>query len=182
MSARDKLRAYFEMNVGRIITTQELSKIGGISEYARRIRELRDDEGMQISSHNDDPSLKPGEYILRDLKRIPKMGRDITPQLRNQILERNGYTCQLCGAGPGDADPCNPERKVRLHIDHVLPKSQGGTDEPVNLRVLCSVCNQTRANIETPSESALNILARLRRAPKSVRQEVYEALKRSFDP
>jgi len=181
VSARDRLRAFFEQNVGKVVKTEKLRQVGGISEYARRIRELRDDEGMQIRTHLDRHELKPGEYILESLERIPAIGRGISPQIRNQILERNGYTCQLCGAGPCDRDPFNPNRKVRLNIDHITPKSQGGTDDPDNLRVLCSACNLGRSNIQTPSEAARNILARIRRAPKAIRREVYEALKRSFE-
>ena len=181
MSARDKLRSFFEANVGKIVRTHKLRKVAGISEYARRIRELRDEEGMQIRSHVDRHDLKPGEYVLESLQRIPTLGRGMSPQLRNEILERNGYTCQLCGAGPGDPDPFNPSRKVRLHVDHIVPRSQGGTNDKDNLRVLCSACNQGRSNIQTPSETARNILARIRRASRTVQKEVYESLKRTFD-
>lgn len=180
MSARDRIRSYFEANVGKILTTHQLREIGGISEYARRIRELRDQEGMQIKSHVDRHDLKPGEYILETLTRLPALERGMPPQLRIRILERNGYTCQLCGAGPGDPDPFNPNRRIRLHIDHVIPLSHGGSDDELNLRVLCSACNQGRANIQTPSEDARNILARIRRTPRSVQREVYEVLKRTF--
>lgn len=180
-SARDKLRKFFEANVGRMVHTRELREVAGISEYARRIRELRDEEGMQIRSHIDRHDLKPGQYVLETLERTPRIERGISPQLRNEILERNGYTCQLCGAGPRDRDPFNPKRKVRLHIDHIVPKSQGGADEKENLRVLCSACNQARGNIRTPSETTLNILARIRRSPRRVQKEIYEALKRTFE-
>ncbi|MFQ5674026.1 MAG: HNH endonuclease [Nitrospinales bacterium] len=135
---------------------------------------------MLIKSHIDRHDLKQGEYILESLERFPVVGRGISPQLRNEILERNGFTCQLCGNGPGDPDPFNPNRKVRLHVDHIVPKSQGGADDKDNLRVLCSACNQGRANIQTPSESARNLLARIRRVSKIVQREVYDALKRRF--
>ncbi len=181
MSARDKLRGFFEANVGRIIDTHQLREVAGVSEYARRIRELRDQEGMQILTHKDRHDLKPGQYILTSMDRAPKLSSAISPQLRANILERNGYTCQQCGAGPGDRDPYNPKRKTRLHIDHILPLSQGGSDSPENLRVLCSSCNQVRSNIQAPSESALNMLARIRKAPKSVQKEVYAALKKTFE-
>lgn len=180
MSARDRLRAFFEANVGVVLSTQRLAEVADISEYARRIRELRDEEGMQIKTHTDRAYLRPDEYILEGLERTPVLGQGISPQLRTDILERNGYTCQLCGAGAGDPDPYNRNRKVRLHVDHIVPKSQGGTDEQKNLRVLCSACNQGRSNIQTPSESALNILARIRKAPQAVRREIYEALRSTF--
>lgn len=47
-SARDRLRQYFVMNVGQELPGEELSEIAGISEWARRIRELRS-EGLAIS-------------------------------------------------------------------------------------------------------------------------------------
>ena len=50
-SARDKIRVFFKRNVGKIVTTKRLARVAGISEYARRIRELRDEEGYQIMSH-----------------------------------------------------------------------------------------------------------------------------------
>lgn len=181
MSARDKLRAFFEANVGKVVTTHELREVARISEYARRIRELRDQEGMQIHSHNDRHYLKPGEYILETLERTPTIAGSISLQLRKEILERNGFTCQECGAGPGDRDPYNANRKIRLHVDHILPASQGGTDDRDNLRVLCSTCNQVKSNIQAPSESALNLLARIRKSSRAVQKEVLEALKRSFE-
>src|SRR3989338_243602 len=173
MSARDIIRSFLEANVGKVVTTQQIRKIAKISEYARRIRELRDLEGMQIRSHVDRHDLKPGEYVLEYLKRVPVIEHGISIRLRNDILERNGYTCQLCGNGPNDPDPFNLGRKVRLHIDHVVPASQGGSDTKDNLRVLCSICNHTRANIQTPTESARNILARIRRTPRVAQKEIY---------
>ena len=179
-SARDRIRSFLEANVGKVVTTSQVHDVARISEYARRLRELRDDEGMQIHSHIDDANLKPGEYMLVDMKRVPRIADGISPKKRLRILERNGYTCQMCGAGPGDPDPFNPQRKTRLHIDHITPRAQGGTDDEDNLRVLCSACNHPRANVQAPSEDARNLLARIRRAPRGVRREVFEALRRSL--
>jgi hypothetical protein len=181
MGARNRIRTFFEAHLGIVLTTQQIRDVAGISEYARRIRELRDDEGMQIKTHIDRADLKPGEYILESMERKAVIGREISPQLRNEILERNGFTCQQCGAGPGDPDPFNPSRKVRLHIDHIIPVTQGGTNDKNNLRVMCSACNQAKSNIQIPSESALNILARIRRLPKTVQREIYDKLKVKFD-
>jgi len=181
MGAKDRIRDYFMANVGQILTTKQIRKVAGISEYARRIRELRDEEGFQIRTHIDRADLKPGQYILEALEQKPVVSRTISPQLRNVILERNGFTCQLCGAGPGDTDPFNPNRKVRLHIDHIIPISQGGSNNEDNLRVLCSACNQGRANVQPPSETALNIIAKIRKLPKSQQKEIYDVLKRKFE-
>lgn len=50
---------FFIANVGKVITIQRIRRVGGISEYARRIRELRDEEGYQIKSHVDRADLSP---------------------------------------------------------------------------------------------------------------------------
>ncbi|MDQ1557038.1 MAG: hypothetical protein QOD32_98, partial [Pyrinomonadaceae bacterium] len=129
ISGRNNIRAFFERNIGRVVTTHEISEIAGIKDYPRRIRELREKEGMQIKSHNDDPKLKPGEYLLETTIRLPVFEHGISARTRTEVLARNGFTCQWCGRGPGDVDPTNPNRKVRMHIDHIDPE---GGNEKVN--------------------------------------------------
>jgi 5-methylcytosine-specific restriction endonuclease McrA len=179
--ARTKLRAFFEANVGRIVTTKELSAAAGIHDYQRRIRELRDEEGMQILSHNDRDDLKPNQYLLETLERRPVIARDISDKLRRKILERNGYTCQICGAGAGEDSGCEPGKKCRLQIDHTIPISQGGTDEEHNLRAVCVWYNKDKANLKVPtSRDAISAMGLVRRQPRNVQQEIYEFLRKKF--
>ena len=67
--ARERLRLYFVHNVGVVLDATELEVVSGISEYARRIRELRVEDGYSIltgnsSSPDSDLELKPDQYIL----------------------------------------------------------------------------------------------------------------------
>lgn len=55
------------------------------------------------------------------------------PGLRFTVLTRDNYTCRYCGAQAPD---------VKLHVDHVVPKSRGGLDEMANLVTACQRCNQ----------------------------------------
>lgn len=57
----------------------------------------------------------------------------MTKALREQIMKRDNYTCQICGKYMPD--------RVGLQIDHIIPVSAGGKSVPSNLQVLCSRCN-----------------------------------------
>lgn len=134
--ARTKLREHFLSNIGKVMDSNELREVaGGITEWARRVRELRTEEGYQILTHNDRSSLKPGQYVLTDPKPSPAFERSISKELRSYVLDRNGYTCQQCGAVAGELHPYDPSRKTRLHIGHIIDLSMGGTNDAANLRV-----------------------------------------------
>src|SRR5277367_3338732 len=134
MSARDSIRAFLLANLGRTIQGTELREVGGISEWARHVRELRDHEGYRILTHRDRADLKPGQYILMTARQLPRMDRSISKELRARVLQRNGFTCQFRGAAAGDPDPFHPERKIRLTIGHIVDFSKGGKAELSNLR------------------------------------------------
>lgn len=163
--ARAKLREHFISRVGIVMSSDELRTVaGGISEWARRVRELRTEEGYQILTHNDRSDLKPGEYLLLDPKPIPAFSRAISKEVRAFVLDRNGFTCQQCGAVAGEPHPYDTSRKTRLHIGHIVDKSMGGTDDPSNLRALCSVCNEGAKNLTLDRPSAAKLLIQVRRA------------------
>ncbi len=138
--AKAKLRQHFLANIGRVMDSDELRAVAeNQSEWARRVRELRTEEGYLILTHNDRSELKPGQYLLENPKPAPAFERAISKETRAYVLDRNGPTCQMCGAVAGETHPYDVTRKTRLHLGHVLDKSMGGTDEASNLRALCSV-------------------------------------------
>lgn len=71
----------------------------------------------------------------------PNRRREKIPKaVREKIIERDGLVCQLCG---GDVDPDD------LHLDHVHPRSLGGSNHETNLQVAHSVCNMRKgASVE----------------------------------
>jgi HNH endonuclease len=179
--ARAKLREHFLNNIGKIMDSDELREIaGGITEWARRVRELRSEEGYQIQTHNDRSDLKPGQYILEDPKPIPAFERAISKETRAFVLDRNGFTCQMCGAVAGELHPYDLTRRTRLHIGHIVDKSQGGTDDPPNLRAICSVCNEGASNLTLERPSSLKLLAQVRRAKGDDQVELLRWLVRKF--
>ena len=77
------------------------------------------------------------------LKRVEKQSREserrklerakMTFSLRYEVLRRDGFRCQICGASQADG--------AKLHVDHIIPVSKGGKTELNNLRTLCDMCN-----------------------------------------
>jgi len=178
--SRAKLREYFLNNVGIVLNSEQLREVAGTSEWGRRVRELRNEEGLNIVTHNDRSDLKPGEYILLDLKTIPAFERGISKEVRAFVLDRNGFTCQMCGAAAGEPHPYDSSRKTRLHIGHIIDKSMGGEDTPNNLRAICSVCNEGASNLTLNRPDAIKLLAQIRRAPGKDQLDVLKWLIKKF--
>jgi len=53
-------------------------------------------------------------------------------RLRLEILQRDQHTCYMCG-------------DVGTEIDHIFPRSKGGSDEPENLAAACRRCNNAKS-------------------------------------
>lgn len=187
MSAKDRIRKFFLTRIGEVVTSAQIRDAsgaqGGITEWARRVRELRGEEGWPILTHNDSASLKPGEYLLESAHPAEKdvaFARAISSKLRAEVLDRNGFTCQMCGLTPGDVDPTTG-RKVRLHIGHIVDKSLGGKDALSNLRALCSTCNEGAKNVTGEKPATIWLLSQIRRAGQDEQRAVYDWLRRKFD-
>lgn len=179
--ARGKLRAHFLANVGRVMDSEELRAVGdNQSEWARRVRELRTEEGYLILTHNDRSELKPGQYLLENSKPQPAFERAISKETRAFVLDRNGFTCQMCGAVAGEPHPYDTTRKTRLHLGHVIDKSMGGTDDPSNLRAICSVCNEGASNATLTRPDLQKLLIQVRRATSQDQLEVLLWLIKKF--
>ena len=56
----------------------------------------------------------------------------VSTRTRFEVLKRDGFRCRYCGL---------TAMATELHVDHVVPASKGGTDDPVNLVAACSGCN-----------------------------------------
>lgn len=62
----------------------------------------------------------------------------MTSRLRQQIKERDNYTCRQCGISTMQ------EPHLLLEIDHIVPVAAGGLTEVENLQTLCWKCNRTK--------------------------------------
>ena len=180
--SKELILKYFLANVGKVLESKKIQKAsGGAVEWARRVRELRNEEGYQILSHKDRSDLKPGQYLLETTHRVPAFKRGISKETRAWVLERNGYTCQMCGVAAGDPDPLGGPRTVRLTLGHILDKSKGGDDTPNNLRAICTNCNEGLQNTAPPKPDQVHLLSQIRRATINDQNTVLEWLLKKFN-
>jgi 5-methylcytosine-specific restriction endonuclease McrA len=98
------------------------------------------DPGRQIRS----PSrILAHPVVIRLLRyvRVPRFGaRKIT---RRALFARDGYRCQYCGDGS------------RLTVDHVIPRSRGGSTAWDNMVTACAPCNLRKGD-RLPTESGMH--------------------------
>lgn len=70
-----------------------------------------------------------------------------------RLAARDGWSCWLCGGG---IDPSAiPTSPVSATVDHLVPRSRGGSNDPTNLRLAHRRCNNRRGShlpeLEWPS-------------------------------
>lgn len=87
--------------------------------------------------------LQPTVIRLRQFVRVPY--RQV-PLTRRNVFHRDDHTCQYCGS-----------RSATLSIDHVVPRSRGGSDSWENVATACLACNVRKAN-RTPREAAMPLI------------------------
>jgi 5-methylcytosine-specific restriction endonuclease McrA len=56
-------------------------------------------------------------------------------EIREYLLEKWGRKCAYCDA-----------KDIPLNLDHIMPKSKGGSDRPSNLVLACVNCNQSKGS------------------------------------
>lgn len=181
-SSKKALLKFLLEHVGEVFNARELLQVaGGAVEYGRRLRELRA-EGWQIETNKDDVNLSTGQWVLRSNKQGKGIAfaRGISREIRARVLERNGYTCQMCGVAAGDMHTHN-NRRVTLHMGHIVDKSKGGDDSMNNLRALCSVCNEGAQNIQPMPPSSIDLLVAIRRADITAQKNAYKWLCKKLD-
>jgi len=69
---------------------------------------------------------------------------------KRNILKRDQHRCQYCGTTEGP-----------MTVDHVIPRTQRGTDTWENLVCACVACNNKKGH-RTPEQAGLTLLRRPR--------------------
>src|SRR5690606_11785432 len=75
----------------------------------------------------------PAPHVLCLTRYVHVPYRRTVPPTRRTVLQRDGHRCAYC-AGPADT------------VDHIHPRSRGGTHEWTNVVAACSRCNHRKAD------------------------------------
>ena len=129
----------------RLIVLLSKQKVTFVDENVRRVIE----ESIQARRLE---SERPVIVQLLANVRVPRVALQPT---RSNILLRDDETCQYCG-----------KRSRDLTLDHIVPRSRGGSSSWENLVACCKSCNGKKGN-KLLKEANLHLL----RQPKPLTHE-----------
>ena len=110
----------------------------------------------RLAPKDGEPFIRTVTFRMRvpevvTLTRYDRVRESTVTFSRRNLFKRDHSSCQYCGARPGSAE---------LTIDHVIPRSLGGTSTWENCVLACVACNARKAN-RTPDQAKM----RLRKNP-----------------
>ena len=111
-------------------------------------------EKVKILSYSERSVLSgPGNKIpipsvMRLVKLVKTLHKIKTPLNKKNIFIRDGWRCAYCG-----------KKRTVLTIDHIVPRSRGGSTTFENCVACCRSCNYQKGN-RTPKEAGMNLKTR----------------------
>ena len=99
----------------------------------------------KLISHVREQVDRELRILCVEARECASLGAALTEKERKALLIfRDGLRCQGCGWKPPYED--------HLEVDHMEPRSLGGTDEIENRELLCGPCNKLKSNKLTLTE------------------------------
>ena len=93
------------------------------------------------------PEIRGIEYQQGELKGY---------EIKEYLLEKWDRKCAYCG-----------KKDVPLEVEHIFPKSRGGSDRVSNLTIACNKCNQKKDNLTAKEFGFSNIQAQAKKSLKT---------------
>jgi 5-methylcytosine-specific restriction endonuclease McrA len=141
-SGKGRIRKYLRDNVGSTVSSERIARVSGIKQYARRIRELRNEEGFIIDSTRTRSELKQNEYYVREIKEDFDEKSRISVKARKKQIDRQA-SCEICGRHRD-----SPDVKY-IEVDHIESfidfDDPDAVNDPENLRTLCNDCHHGKS-------------------------------------
>ena len=109
-----------------------LSRVGNVLTWATRLKLWAPLTRIEVEQVQfDTQAIQTPEIDGTEYQRGTLFGWE----LRSYLLVKYGYRCAYCG-----------KQGVPFEIDHICPKSRGGSDRASNLALACHACNQCKGN------------------------------------
>jgi 5-methylcytosine-specific restriction endonuclease McrA len=132
-------------------TTYDFQTWRELSEYrAKYFRQEEDDWVRTVSTEIQVPRV----IRLMDYDRLPKQTVKFN---RRNIFARDNNQCQYCGKKFPTSE---------LSLDHVIPRSQGGTSTWENIVCACVNCNVKKGG-RTPREASMALIKKPEKPKRS---------------
>jgi 5-methylcytosine-specific restriction endonuclease McrA len=124
---------------GKWILSEVLLKETGQKYFDRRLRELRDELGVDIETGYVGGKAA---WRLRSLRLNPPNPRKyLTTSQKWRLLESSDFACQVCGVS---VEASSPSIGKLLQADHKVPLNRRGGHNPSNWQTLCVACNVSK--------------------------------------
>ena len=132
------------MNANAVKKRKEEPVISVFDKYGNFMSKCTPKRAQQLLSRGNAIQVNDKEIMLLIL-------RDDHRKIRQHVYERDSYQCYYCG--------CTCE-EGNISLDHLNPRSRGGSDLPENLVTSCIACNEEKKNM-TVEEYYLLIASRI---------------------
>jgi 5-methylcytosine-specific restriction endonuclease McrA len=127
----------------------------GVVDMARAVRLVW--KGSVQTVEVDPTRVLRSQHMTHEVPSVVRLTRYIDLRKRRResgkqrfrIFVRDRFKCQYC---------CKRFSPADLTLDHIIPRSQDGTDDPENLAAACIPCNQ-RKGARNPDEARMPLLA-----------------------
>jgi 5-methylcytosine-specific restriction endonuclease McrA len=108
------------------------------------------EDWANLQPAEDEPVIRTRQLRLRvpeviTLTKYDRLPANAVTFSRRNVFKRDRFTCQYCGRQPGGDE---------LTIDHVIPRSLGGTSTWENCVLACIECNSAKAD-RTPDQARM---------------------------
>lgn len=155
-SVRERIRAFFLDNLGKVATREQIMEVArdprtgrAPENWHQRLSELRTDYGYTILSWRNRGVLRVSEYMMPSAERRPTAGKRVRPKPETweRVLQNAGYACEWrdgddqCDLKNDEIDPVGGGR-VKLTPDHKLPHAINPVIDPDDPKAWQALCGR----------------------------------------
>lgn len=140
-------KKYRELNQERL---RVLGQLKHIRNYAENRLAINARNTKWFGNNKDKSRDKTARYRAR------KLGVLVENVSKTEILERDGYICQICGGGV--LPFVSPYHPLYPNLDHIIPLSRGGLHAEFNLQTTHRGCNISKGTKDTANPAYIQYI------------------------